>query len=65
MNGFSELIKEGVNGYVLEDPLDVEEAARALEKALERGPVAPDGLPTLQENVDHTLEIYREILRST
>ena len=64
MNGFSELIKEGINGYILENPLDIKAAATALERALEQGRVAPNGLPTLQENVNSTLEVYEEILES-
>ncbi|MBI4773668.1 MAG: glycosyltransferase [Deltaproteobacteria bacterium] len=65
MNGFSELIKEGVNGYILENPLDIAAAATALESAIEQGRVAPGELPTLEENVRSTLEIYEEILEST
>jgi len=64
MNGFSELIKQGLNGYILENPLDIEAMAAALDSAIEQGRVVPNGLPTLEENVKSTLEIYEEILES-
>ncbi len=60
-NGFSECLKEGETGYVLEDPLDAESAAAALRKALRGGRVVPPNYPTIEDNVKEMLKVYEDI----
>lgn len=61
VTGFSELIRPGENGFILEDPLDEDRAALLVSEALAMGRVQSRNLPTLDENVEQVLRIYEEI----
>jgi UDP-glucose:(heptosyl)LPS alpha-1,3-glucosyltransferase len=59
--GFSELLREGENGYVVENPLDPAEIAVKLKAALKMGKLSPQLYPTVADNVREMVELYEMI----
>jgi UDP-glucose:(heptosyl)LPS alpha-1,3-glucosyltransferase len=70
-NGAAELIREGENGYIQQNPLDVLELSRCLGKCLERenlkimGKVAwKTSLPfTREKNMQETIGVFSQVLK--
>jgi UDP-glucose:(heptosyl)LPS alpha-1,3-glucosyltransferase len=62
--GFSELIREGENGFVIEDPLNPTEIAEKLCAALKLGKLPPQRYPTVADNVQEMVELY-EMIQAT
>jgi len=71
-NGAAELIREGENGYVQQDPLDAEELAKCLGKCLEpevresmRSVAWRTSLPfTREKNMQETIGVFSKVVES-
>jgi len=69
-NGVHELLHSGVEGYVLDDPLEVEELVRKIEICSEKGIRQQMGQSArrlaeqhpFERNVEEILQIYQEVL---
>jgi glycosyltransferase involved in cell wall biosynthesis len=59
--GFSELLREGENGYVIENPLDPAEIAEKLNAVLGMGKLSPQPYPTVADNVREMVDLYEMI----
>jgi UDP-glucose:(heptosyl)LPS alpha-1,3-glucosyltransferase len=62
INGFSELIRPGENGFIIENPLDAREAAEKTMAALALGKQPPDQYPSIGDNVKEMLDLYEDVL---
>ena len=62
INGFSELIRPGENGFIIENPLDAREAAEKTMAALALGKQPPDRYPAIGDNVKEVLDLYEDVL---
>jgi UDP-glucose:(heptosyl)LPS alpha-1,3-glucosyltransferase len=70
-NGAAELIREGDNGYIQQNPLDVRELSRCLGKCLERENLKTMGsaawktsLPfTREKNMQETIGVFSQVLK--
>jgi UDP-glucose:(heptosyl)LPS alpha-1,3-glucosyltransferase len=73
ITGASELIREGKNGLIIEDPRNIHEMVGVLQKALliwerldDRHQICnASALPTLESNVQAMIRIYEDIFAST
>ncbi len=61
VNGFSELIRPGENGVVVENPLDEEELAYAARTALRLQKIPRRSYPTVADNVREMIGIYHNL----
>jgi UDP-glucose:(heptosyl)LPS alpha-1,3-glucosyltransferase len=70
-NGAAELIREGENGYIQQNPLDVRELSHCLDKCLERENLRTMGraawktaLPfTREKNMQETIGVFSQVLK--
>lgn len=70
-NGAAELIREGENGYIQQDPLDASELARSLGNCLDRETLSAMGgvawqtsLPfTREKNMQETISLFNRLLQ--
>ena len=61
VNGFSELIKPGENGHIIENPLDKEEVAEKARACLAISRIDPVKHPTIRDNVQSMLGLYKTV----
>jgi UDP-glucose:(heptosyl)LPS alpha-1,3-glucosyltransferase len=62
--GFSELVHNGENGFIVENPLDYAEIAEKLLAALRLGKLPSQHYPTVADNVLEMVALY-EMIRTT
>jgi UDP-glucose:(heptosyl)LPS alpha-1,3-glucosyltransferase len=65
MNGFSELIRSGENGYIIEYVMDPAEVAEKIQGALSLSKLPYQNYPTIHDNVDEMLGLYEAIINKT